>query len=163
VTGLIASGRNGTAWNGNGIITSQSAAQNSNYTALGIARGYEVKPASVSVTALWAGETITGSDTLVMYTYGGDANLDGQINILDYVRIDQGIAAGSSGWSNGDFNYDGAVNILDYAMVIDPNLITQGAPFSTAERIGGVSAVPEPAIGAAIALLFTLSRRRRHS
>lgn len=35
-----------------------------------------------------------------MYTYGGDANLDGKSNIDDYVRIDQGIAADLSGWAN---------------------------------------------------------------
>jgi uncharacterized membrane protein YbhN (UPF0104 family) len=32
-----------------------------------------------------------------MYTYGGDATLDGRIDIDDYVRIDQGIAANLSG------------------------------------------------------------------
>ena len=32
-------------------------------------------------------------DTLVMYTYGGDANLDGKINIDDYIKIGIGRAA----------------------------------------------------------------------
>jgi hypothetical protein len=176
VTGLVASGRNGAAWNGPGIITSQSAAHNSNVTTIGVARASDVKPSAATATALWAGQTITGSDTLVMYTYGGDATLDGKINVDDYIRIDSGIAAGLTGWSNGDFNYDGKVNIDDYTQFIDANIGTQGSQFPTAGGLlggsgnagafSGVSAVPEPAtfsllsVGLA-ALMARRSRRRR--
>src|SRR5262249_1028374 len=38
------------------------------------------------------------ADTLVMYTYGGDANPEGN-----------GLA-----WAHGDFNYDGKVDVNDY-------------------------------------------------
>jgi len=59
-------------------------------------------------TGTWAGQTVTGTNTLVMYTYGGDANLDGKVSISDYGKIDFGISIpGASGWYNGDFNYDG--------------------------------------------------------
>jgi hypothetical protein len=98
-----------------------------------------------------------------MYTYGGDANLDGQLNILDYVRIDQGLAGGLTGWSNGDFNYDGVVNVLDYANIIDSNLGNQSGVFPTAgSALSGVASVPEPT-GALLILgpLLSLSRRRR--
>jgi hypothetical protein len=95
-----------------------------------------------------------------MYTYGGDANLDGKINILDYVRIDQGIAAALTGWANGDFNYDGAINILDYANVIDSNITNQGAPFATAGGASDIVAVPEPA-GMTLLALAKFARRRR--
>jgi hypothetical protein len=130
-----------------------------------VARASDVRPATATATALWAGQTITGTDTLVMYTYGGDATLDGKINIDDYVKIDSGIASGLTGWSNGDFNYDGKINIDDYATVIDANIGNQGAfVFPTA---GGVTellmvAVPEPA-GLGIVLgsfvMLTLCRR----
>jgi hypothetical protein len=94
-----------------------------------------------------------------MYTYGGDSNLDGKINILDYVRIDAGLSSGLAGWSNGDFNYDGKINIQDYA-IIDGNLPTQGPPLGST---GGMSvvAVPEPAGGALLMLAATMLRRRR--
>jgi autotransporter-associated beta strand protein len=162
VTGLIQSGRNGGNWNGGGIVTSQSAAIGSNFTTLAVARGSEVKANTVSETALWAGQTITGTDTLVMYTYGGDANLDGKLNIDDYVRIDKGIAGGLTGWSNGDFNYDGKVNIDDYSTIIDVNIGNQNGVFPTAS---GVAAVPEPITSAllilpAAALVLRRSRRR---
>jgi hypothetical protein len=88
-----------------------------------------------------------------MYTYGGDANLDGKLNILDYVRIDQGLVAGLTGWSNGDFNYDGKINILDYADVIDSNLGNQGAAFpTTGAATLSVVSVPEPGVSAALLL-----------
>src|SRR5437764_8317075 len=109
-----------------------------------------------------------------MYTYGGDATLDGKINIDDYIRIDSGIASSLTGWLNGDFNYDGKVNIDDYTQFIDANIGVQGAQFPTAGSAllagsgssgpSGVSAVPEPTtmlslttIGAAM----SLRRRRR--
>src|SRR4030095_7099893 len=104
------------------IVTSQPNAVNGNYHSIGVAKASDVRPSSATTTVLWAGQTITGTDTLVMYTYGGDANLDGKINVDDYIRIDSGIAAGLRGWSNGDFNYDGKVNIDDYTTVIDANI-----------------------------------------
>jgi fibronectin-binding autotransporter adhesin len=175
ITGLIASGRNGSTvplWDGsNGIVTTQSQATGGNLTSIGVAQASDVRPATATATALWAGQTITGSDTLVMYTYGGDATLDGKINIDDYVKIDSGIAGGYTGWVNGDFNYDGKVSIDDYITVIDANIGNQGSPipfvFPTGSGIGGglsgVSAVPEPAGLSILALCATglLSRRRR--
>ncbi len=175
VTGQIQSGRNGGGpplWDGNGIVTSQTAATGGNFTSIGVARASDVRPATATTTDIWAGQTITGTDTLVMYTYGGDATLDGKINIDDYVRIDSGIAAGLTGWSNGDFNYDGKVNIDDYTTVIDANIGIQNGVFPTGNGIkaGGtvsVSAVPEPTgVGlflAALGCSVTGSRRRRTS
>jgi fibronectin-binding autotransporter adhesin len=168
LTGLIASGRTtANTWTGAGLITSQSSAANpSNYTSLGIATAAQVEGIAGTVTAVWAGLTVAASDALVMYTYGGDANLDGKLSILDYVLIDQGLAAGLSGWINGDFNYDGIVNVLDYT-IIDGNLPNQGPAFFATGGIdaggpSGVSAVPEPVAGALLLLpALALVRRRR--
>src|SRR5204862_2946283 len=116
----------------------------------GVATGAQVKPNSATETALWGGQTITGTDTLVMYTYGGDANLDGKINIDDYGRIDTSVGIGLTGWYNGDFNYDGKINIDDYG-IIDVNVGIQGPAFATSGSAGspvgagGVTSVPEPA------------------
>ena len=105
-----------------------------------------------------------------MYTYGGDATLDGKINVDDYIRIDTGIAGNLTGWSNGDFNYDGKVNIDDYTGFIDANIGIQGPQFFTSGGViaggasPGLSAVPEPA---AISLLLlpamAIVQRRRRS
>jgi hypothetical protein len=167
VTGLVVAGRNGGTWNGTGIITSQSTAANGNFTTLGVATAGEVGRAG----GTFGGLNVSAGDALVMYTYGGDATLDGKINVDDYIRIDSGIATHSTGWVNGDFNYDGKVNIDDYT-VIDTNIGTQGAQFPTGDSAGpdvgggtsGVSAVPEPAtLGMLVlpALALTASRRRQ--
>src|SRR5207253_7328632 len=123
-------------------------ATSGNFTSIGIATASQVKSIAATATSTWAGQTVTGSDTLVMYTYGGDANLDGKINVDDYGHIDSSIPIGLSGWFNGDFNYDGKINVDDYG-IIDFNIGIQGAQFpsaggASASGLSGVSAVPEP-------------------
>ena len=62
-------------------------------------------------------ETFDTSAVVVKYTYIGDANLDGRINIDDYTCVDSGSAVGATGWYNGDLNLDGRVNIDDYVLI----------------------------------------------
>jgi len=170
LTGMIQYGRNGGTWDrGGGIYTSVAAAQ-SGYTSLGIAAASDALGIASAATGTWRGETVKGTSTLIAYTYGGDANLDGVINIDDYSQIDGSVAAGGlKGWFNGDFNYDGDVNIDDYS-IIDGNIGIQGAPLAPAADGGvrGVTAVPEPAgvvlAGTAVLLGWTrrtISGRRR--
>jgi hypothetical protein len=113
VTGLIQSGRNGGAWNGSGIV---SLSASKNFTTLGVAE--------------------LNGDVVVKFTYGGDANLDGKINIDDYVRIDSGIASHLMGWSDGDFNYDGKINVDDY-VIIDSNIGMQEPSLGSAPASAG--------------------------
>src|SRR4029078_3631881 len=91
----------------------------------------KAKSTSATATAVWSGQTVPGSNTLVMYTYAGDANLDGKINVDDYGRIDLNVPLGTSGWFNGDFNYDDKVNVDDYATIAF-NIAIQGPPFPSA-------------------------------
>ena len=164
VTGMIQSGRGAGDWSGSGIVTTQSAALNSNFTTLAVATASDI---GITATTTWAGLSVSASDTLVMYTYGGDATLDGKINIDEYVRIDNGISAGMTGWSNGDFNYDGKINVDDYTTVIDANIGNQnGFVFPTAGGIDGLPmvAVPEPTAFSLLALSVgggVLAARRR--
>jgi hypothetical protein len=106
-----------------------------------------------------------------MYTYAGDANMDGFISGDDYSAIDFNIAVpGANGWWNGDFNYDGIISGDDYA-AIDFNIVAQGAPFPTAADVvggaglTGVTAVPEPASVGVLAAtgVSLLARRRRRA
>ena len=53
-----------------------------------------------------------GSHILLQLSLGGDANLDGKVDLLDL----QTLAShwnGSANWSGGDFNYDGVVDLAD--------------------------------------------------
>jgi hypothetical protein len=131
VQGLVQQGSRGGAWDGAGVRTAMSDAQ-AGLTGLGVATGAQVRGLAAGETGLFAGQTISADSVIVMYTYVGDANLDGQITGDDYSAIDFNIAVpGASGWYNGDFNYDGIVSGDDYSS-IDYNILAQGAPFSTA-------------------------------
>ena len=96
--------------------------------------------------SLFGGQSVGSSDVLVMYTYAGDMDLDGDVDGDDYFRIDQGFQSHGAltGYENGDLNYDGKINADDY-FIIDRNYSRQGSPFAAAlTRLAGVSAVPEP-------------------
>jgi hypothetical protein len=107
-----------------------------------------------------------------MYTYAGDANLDGTIDGGDYGVIENFVLVPSAdGYFNGDFNYDSVIDGGDYG-IIDNNIQSQGAPLgssgalaSASPPIGAVTAVPEPsACGFAIlGAAAMLTRRRRRS
>src|SRR5205823_3993505 len=159
VTGLIQSGRNGGNWNGSGIVTSSAGGI---LTTLGVASAAQAKNIAPTDTSTWNGQTVSGSDTLVMYTYGGDANLDGKIDISDYGRIDFNVPLGIGGWFNGDFNYDGKIDISDYG-IIDFNVGIQGPPLGSGAQasVASVAAVPEPTGLLPLLGLFALPRRRR--
>ena len=162
VTGLIASGYSASQdFSGFGIVTTQSNATGGNtMTCIGVASNADLG------LATFGGMNVGAADTLVMYTYGGDANLDGAITGDDYFQIDSAFPQGLHGWFNGDFNYDGAITGDDY-FVIDSNFPAQGSPLS-----GSVAAttalVPEPAPAASVAVAaaaaatgMTSLRRRR--
>jgi hypothetical protein len=163
ITGLIDSGRGSASdakWDGLGIVTTDARAiETGNRAAIGIARAGDLGRNTFAV------QDVDADDVVAMLTWGGDATLDGKVNIDDYGRIDANVASSGSvfGWFNGDFNYDGSINIDDYG-IIDGNISQQDAPFPTASGSGaaaGMAAVPEPAGTAAAALMLLAGGRRR--
>src|SRR5205823_7005535 len=82
----------------------------------------------------FGGQSAASGDALVMYTWGGDAHLDGTLNGDDYFQIDSHINQSGTvfGYINGDFNYDGDINGDDY-FIIDSNWNTgsTATPFPT--------------------------------
>ena len=163
VSALVQSARNGGAWNGAGVTTSDTRAQNNgDLVTIGVAKVGDIKNVEDNQTVIFAGQHVVGADTVAMVTWGGDANLDGRINIDDYGRIDGNVASSGNvfGWFNGDFNYDGKINIDDYG-IIDGNINRQAAAFGASAEVDGVSAVPEPGAAAALALIGAALIRRR--
>ncbi len=125
VAGLLASGRHEGDHLGNGIATSQSAAQSS-LTTLGLAEASDVFGLAGSATELFSNEVVDSTSILIKYTYGGDANLDGQINADDYALISfNDNVPTANHYFNGDFNFDGDINADDFAL-IDFNRSSQG-------------------------------------
>ena len=154
------------AWDGPGLTTSKPDAA-AGLTTIGVSTGAAMRGLGPTDTDTFAGQTITGATTIAMYTYAGDANLDGVIDGGDYGTIDNFVQVpGASGYANGDFNYDGVIDGGDYG-IIDNNIQAQGAPFPVsglAVGVSGVTAVPEPGAGLGIFVTCTAAaalRRRR--
>ncbi len=162
VSGQGTAGANGPLWDGSGIVTSEAAANNSTATTLAVVSNTQLGKST------FGGQTPGANDTLVMYTWGGDANLSGTLDADDYFQIDSNYGKNPDDdkrYFSGDFNYDDIVDGDDY-FIIDGNFgPAQGNPFNAAAPAGlsGVSAVPEPAslglLGLAAGGLF--GRRRR--
>jgi GH25 family lysozyme M1 (1,4-beta-N-acetylmuramidase) len=163
VTGLIAAGRNGNAWNGVGIITTVASAK-TGLTTLAVGEASQVLNISGTQTASWRGQVVDATSVLVLHTYGGDATLDGRINADDFAQIDFNFnLGGQRGYTRGDFNFDGSISADDYA-VIDVNAGAQGGALSPVSVAGtaGLTAVPEPAsVGALFAFALAAGTRRR--
>ena len=107
-----------------------------------VAEAADVLGLEGSETTTWSGHPIDASSVLVKYTYDGDANLDGKIDIDDYGRIDAASPRSGSvfGYANGDFNLDGKINVDDYG-IIDFNVGIQGTPGGgVAEAAGSAAA-----------------------
>ena len=167
VTGLIQSGRGDGTWNGNGITTSMTDATTGVLTTLAVATAGETGYAG----GTFMGVSVNSSDVLVMYTWGGDADLNGELNGDDYFYIDSSILSQTPGFHNGDFDYNGVIDGDDY-FILDSNILQAqaSAPFPTASTgslqaragAGGYASVPEPAgLGGLIALAALGSRRRK--
>jgi fibronectin-binding autotransporter adhesin len=163
----------GGQWNGVNAITSAAAAADTTHlTAVGVIGNNQSGSPLYSATHQFHGDTPGTNDTLVAYTYFGDANLSGKVDGSDYSLIDAGYASHGSktGWYYGDFNYDGVIDGSDYTL-IDNAFNNQGTPINptalvasdTAQVAAAPAAVPEPAAAAAIAVLALVARhRRRH-
>jgi autotransporter-associated beta strand protein len=175
---LVLSGTNGSPlFTGPGITSSVAAAnagsalfavgwiQNNN-AAIGTSDG-TATTGSTPITTSFGIDNVPASlnDTLVRYTYYGDADLSGTVDDTDYFLIDQGFANGSSGWINGDFDGNGMVDDTDY-FLIDNAAAGQGShPLTEGFEplLRSAVAVPEPAsisgfFGCAVPWL--LKRRR---
>lgn len=109
IQGMLASGRNGGAWNGNGITTSFGNASN---FALGFGEASSLFPGgSVS------GQPVDTTAVVVKFTFYGDTNLDGQVNVTDLGKLASNWQLAPRSWSAGDFDYDLSVNIADLGLL----------------------------------------------
>jgi len=106
---MLASGYAGSAWNGPGINSSFAAADNN--SALGYAEASEIFS---SFPATFSGQSVDNTAVLIKYTFYGDANLDGSVNLQDFNKLAGNFGQAGKRWSQGDFNFDGTVNLIDF-------------------------------------------------
>jgi MYXO-CTERM domain-containing protein len=143
-----------------GTITTTGTPPGGKTTRLGYAQGSD----AVIAIANLSGQSFVGTDSLIKFTYEGDADLDGDVDPTDVGQW-SGNFTGSGGsttklWTEGDWDYDGDVDPVDVGLW-SGNFTGSGGGV-LGPTFGGVSAVPEPAsltiLGLAAAPLL---RRRR--
>jgi len=147
VTALIATGRNGGAWDGFGITSSAAAADPRGLTAVGVIDNGDTETGIGGLTT-FAGVPVDETSVLAAYTWWGDINLDGVVDSNDYDRIDTNyslwikegrVPAGGFRWAVGDLDYDNMIDSNDYDR-IDNAFALQDGPAAA----GGAASVAGP-------------------
>lgn len=149
VTGYLAQGYAGGAWNGDGISSSSAAATANR--AVGIAEAFDVgSPGS------FAGQSIDATSLLLRYTILGDATLNRVVDINDFALLAANYNLPGY-WPKGDFNYDGVTGIGDFAILAaNFNLAAGETPGPRS-----AAAVPEPVVGLVLPAAWLARRRGR--
>jgi hypothetical protein len=122
---VITTGFDGGAWAGNGVNSSAAASEPQGKTALGYLDNAELGATEFSgVTGL------TGNEILVKYTYYGDADLSGVVDLDDFSQFLDGYqhqGTVTPTWLHGDFDYSGLVDLDDFSQFLF-GYQNQGAP-----------------------------------
>jgi hypothetical protein len=134
IAGHVKAAREGDPpWSGNGLTSSAALDDAVRSVAAMLNPGLES----------FAGQTVDANAVLVRLTYNGDANLDGLINIDDYVQIDSGYLAqpASPTYAQGNFNYDDRIDIDDYVL-IDSAYLGQATTAAVGSIVATAAAEP---------------------
>jgi len=165
----LMAGRNNGTWDGPGIMSSRVAADPT--LAIGIMENR--KPDGTPYYTNFRGQAVDNTAVLLAVTYGGDANLDGKVDVVDLGILATNWQGTGKNWSTGDFNYspDGKVDVVDLGILATNWQKGVGAPLglSLADALAsfpefsGVTVVPEPGTLGLLALgaLGLMARRRR--
>lgn len=72
--------------------------------------------AELGLTSL-AGFATGGNDLIIRPTIRGDADLDGDVDLADFIRLRNNFGGGSGMFTAGDFNGDGQVDLADFILL----------------------------------------------
>ena len=160
IRGDLVTGYNGGLWNGVGIDSSRAASVDSVATNHRAALGFG-EASTLGITS-FAGRTVDSTAVVVGYVLAGDANLDGQVNVLDFNALAAHYNSTTTLWTSGNFNYDNVVNAEDFqAIASNYGATLLNEPPLDEAPLGTL--VPEPVTFSAMSLLALVARRRRRS
>ncbi len=162
---LIASGRNGGTWTGNGITSSLAAADGKYGVAFAEASALGI----VGTGPMPGYPTVTIDDTTVVFrvTLRGDSDLNGSVTFDDLLKLAQNYNGTGKSWIDGDNTYDGVVNFDDLLGLAQnygnsaPALLGDTSAQFAADWATALSLVPEPTTAGMLILASTATLRRR--
>jgi hypothetical protein len=107
------------------------------------------------------GQSVDPGSTLVAFTYAGDSNLDGRVDVADLGALASHWQS-SAEWIGGDFDYSGLVDVADLGLLAGNWQLSE---LSLQQALGALGlpsvSVPEPATALACAAIALGCRRRR--
>jgi predicted outer membrane repeat protein len=106
----LASGYDGGAWNGPGIISSSVASENQAQSGLIYSVGY-ADGADGIVSGLSSGQIE------IMPTLAGDATLQGNVAFCDFQLLSQYFGQAGTSWDEGNFTYGSTTNFGDFQLL----------------------------------------------
>jgi T5SS/PEP-CTERM-associated repeat protein len=162
IQALLQNARAGGTWTGAGIT---SSAANASTFALGFGDNTQLGKATFD------GQSVDPTCVLVKFTYYGDANLDGQVDVSDLGALASHWQSGAM-WPGGDFDYDGSVNVNDLGLLasnwqagVGNPLTPTARPWALGDALAAYglpsNAVPEPMCLGLVSLAILSVRRRR--
>lgn len=160
----ILAGRDSGAWDAAGIIDSNARADS--HLAVGFA---DASQKFTTFPATFAQQSVDNSAILMRETYGGDADLDGAVTLLDFNLLAASFGNSGREWFNGDFDYNGTINLLDFNILaanfgknIDNNVQVPAALRIEADARAAAIPLPSQLFAAlfTLAALTLISRRR---
>jgi hypothetical protein len=147
ITAYLAAGRNGGNWLGD-RLTSSAAALDSTHVGLGIGEASIVLGPSGGVFSSY---NVDSSTVLVKFTYLGDTDLDGDVDVADLGNLASHWQTAGV-WTDGDFDYSGSINVNDLGMLATNWQAGVGAPLrpSLSDALASLglpsTSVPEPSL-----------------
>jgi hypothetical protein len=106
---LIANGYANATWNGIGIVSDTAAAAGN--TALGYADATQL---FTTFPATFSGQQVDNTAVLVKYTFNGDSDLNGNVNLNDFNRLAANFGTANKRWIHGDSDYNLSINLIDF-------------------------------------------------